>query len=150
MARAALAVARLRVDGKPTDADAPFLDGNDGTMLKVRLYVRQVLEYQSSLHGRSPACLPSKQDHGRGVCSLPCQQFTEVRIRRDDHTIMQRGMRKNLVVRGIEPQILADVDCIVSSLAEPRSKYGRHAGIDQKSHPGVRRGSSRSRTASAA
>lgn len=150
MARAVLTVARLRIDGKPADTDAALLDDDDGAMPKVRLYVRQVLEYQSSLHGRSPACLPSKQDHGWGLGSLPCQQLTEVRIRRDDHTIVQRGMRKDLVVRGIEPQILADVDCLVPSLAEPCSKDGRHAGINQKPHPGVRRGSSRSRTASAA
>lgn len=38
-----LPVARRLVDRKPTDPDAPFLDEDDGAMLNVHLYVRQVL-----------------------------------------------------------------------------------------------------------
>lgn len=53
-------------------------------------------------------------------------------------------------MRRIEPQCLAEVDRIVSSLAQLLYDHRGHARIDQKLHPAGRSGSSRPLTASAA
>jgi hypothetical protein len=92
----------------------------------------------------------SKHDDGRNERLPGRQQRAEVGVGRDERASFARGAVEDLhVARGLEA-VGADVDRVMSGLAQSFGHRRRQRVVDQELHRSGTMGSSRSRTASAA
>lgn len=91
----------------------------------------------------------SEEHDGRNALAAESEQRAEVCIGGDEEAVLVAGAFEDLLVaRGLHV-VVADAGCIVARVGEPLRDQRRERVVDQELQPAAR-GSSRSRTASAA
>lgn len=92
----------------------------------------------------------SKEEYRWCVVAAVGEEFAEVGVGGDDDSAFAFGRRQDLGIRCLSQADIANVDGVMFGLVEQSGEKGRLILIEQGSHAGRRRGSSRSYTASAA
>lgn len=109
-----------------------------------------MLEQKGDLLCWPPFCPSPEEDDGGFSCLSLCQQDTEIRVRGYDDAVVGSSVVKDCaVVRSLHSEV-TDLDCIVAAPPQAFCYLGREGVVYEEPHEIVKRGSSRSRTASAA
>lgn len=142
---------RLRAfsDRQRSNPDAAFLEDGDTSLFQRFLDSRQVHQKKRQLFFRMPIYFTTEQDHRRSALVSQREQRAEIGICRDDRPVLLRGARKDHLILGRLQAVIADMHSVMAMIPQPLRHRGRQRVIYEKSH-GAAKGSSRSRTASAA
>jgi hypothetical protein len=138
------------VHGQLSNPDARVLEHNGapgGQIIGDRI---QIVEQQGHLSVGSPADATSKEDDGWLRLVEESQQGSEIRIRGNQDAFILLSKAEYFPVAGRLHREVPDVNGIVSSRIEPGRNLGRNGVVDEELQEATRRGSSLSRTLSAA
>lgn len=140
---------QLLADRQRPYADAIGLEYDDATLLELAFNSRKVGEQQRDLLLRSPLRPAPEENDRRKLLAAKCEQRAEIGVGGNEDAILSRGAVEDLLVVRRLQSVVADVHCVMASRRQLVRHQRRQGVVDKKSQPAVR-GSSRSRTASAA
>ncbi len=140
----------FRLYRESTYPDARRFHHDDRSGLEVREHRLEIRKQQASLSRRAAVGFPAQEDHRWKCRSRPGEQLAEVSVCRDQcSAVSPRSLKDDPIGRAHKPET-SNVDRVVSSLFEQIAEEMRKVLVEQKSQAFVRRGNSRSVTASAA
>ena len=136
--------------GEEPNADAALLEDDHGSLAEWISDAGQVGEEERDL-GLGPPLRGASEEDDRRLSLLPQgEQCAEVGVCGDDDALFGRGPLEDLLVAGLVHAVVAHVGRIVARVAQTVRHQRRERVVNEESHGVAARGSSRSRTASAA
>ena len=107
------------MDGQRAAADSRVLDDEDTALVERSLECRKVGAKGGELRLRPSALAAAEEDHRRPPCPARGQQRGEVRVRRDDGALLERGPIEDLLIGRVGEADLTHVHGVVAGGAEP-------------------------------
>ena len=125
-------------------------EDDDRTDFQILVDGDEIVEKQSGLRRRTSVRLAAEQHHGWFLEMAVCQKRCEIGVGRDDDPALSSSSLQNdsVACRG-EPEV-PNVHGVMTRRIEELGELRGEVLVDEESHAGRRRGSSCSRTASAA
>lgn len=125
-------------------------ENDDRTDFQILVDGIEIVEKQPGLRRRTSVTLAAEQHHGWFLEMAVCQKRCEIGVGRDDDPALSSSSLQNdsVACRG-EPEV-PNVHGVMTRRIEELGELRGEVLVDKESHAGRRRGSSCSRTASAA
>jgi hypothetical protein len=146
-------VSRGRVIGFPgesTNPDPTATEDHNRTLVEIVDQIREVCEKQLCLIRRTSWGAMPEENHRRLRTLAERQQRSEIGIGREDDTaFVEGGLQDDRISGEVQPPA-SDVNGIMAAAPQVVGDFRRQRVVDEELHRGESRGSSRSRTASAA
>ncbi len=139
----------LVADREYAYSDALGLEYDDASLGEALFYGGVVGEEKRRLTFRSAFGSSPEEHDGREALPAKSEQRAEAGVGGDEDAVLVAGSLEDLLVARRLQAILADVTCVVTGGDKSLRDQRRERVVDQESQPAAR-GSSRSRTASAA
>lgn len=138
------------LERKSTNAHPVVTDDDHCAYIEVRVELIEVLQKERRLPLRTSGYGAAEQDDARQVRAGPGNQLSEVRVEGDEHAAGSHRRIDDGGIRGAPQAEIVKVDDVVPRSEERLLHERRDALVEQELQAPRRRGSSRSRTASAA
>jgi len=130
-------------------ADARVIEDNHRTVLENFAYSRQVRSKKQELPFGTSLGVAAEENYRRFRLPSQSEQRAEIGICRDYDPILMRSSSEYCFIGSVLQAVVPHVHRVVPGAAKPLCHFRRQRVVDEKLH-GAARGSSRSRTASAA